>query len=165
MIKTVNHWWNVLDRVTRTISWLVVVFFMGLTIVAWVLPSSMWMTVDTMLVKHDHVGTSNHVVIARTIHRPFWGHWTAILVQQQGSQLVQVCRGTGEDHYDEDDVLPNDLDLTWWMGKDCHLVIGTYRVETRWTWKVFIITKEVSVQSNIFKVFPIGETIPTGAYY
>ena len=157
-------WVRKVNHIASALAWVVVLGFFMLYLLCLWLPASMWLQVNTLLIKHAHVGDAPAVAIAYKVNRPFWGYWDVTVLRQQGAQFTSFCSGHGKTHYEPDIVLPSDLDLNYWAGSTCHLPVGTYQVEADWRWDIFVVTKEVTIRSNIFKIFPVGELIPPGAY-
>lgn len=120
-----------------------------------ILPASWWMTVDSVKVADARAGVAPRMFVVREIRRAFSARWTVEVEIEDGDGFEVICTGTGFNNYNPANRLPRDLDLTWWLGRECPLAPGRYRVET--TWMIYGnngARKRINKPSNVFTVFP-----------
>lgn len=126
-------------------------------------PASDWFVVHDLYVP-DHAKNQNPFMqYNREIledHRGFW----IVEVQKQvdrGSGVFQnQCSGSGVDNYDTRDALPGGaVKLDWFLGRDCDLPEGHYRLElTKTMVKPGWPAKSIKpAYSNVFEVYSKGQ--------
>lgn len=118
-------------------------------------PASDWFIVRQLFISdfpHGHTGAP--VVYDRLIIKPFNAQWVVEITDAATKGLV--CTGSGANHYDVRDQLPDTgVTFEWFVGKDCHLPPGQYIA--RAYWRIFpkgYPEKEQSITSNVFTVTP-----------
>lgn len=115
--------------------------------------SDKWLVVRSVNVPDVVAGIEPTLLVERTIVAPFWGDWVATIRRFDDRGPVIVCSGSGRSNYAVDAQLPSPLPLGWWMGRECPLAPGVYRLDT--TWKISppgYPAKIVHRSSNIFQV-------------
>lgn len=92
----------------------------------------------------------------RTIHQEFKAEWIveAQLIQSTGKP-ISVCTGVGENIFMPEKGLPaGGATLDWFMGTNCNLGPGTYRLVANWEIERPAATGNVTTRliSNLFEV-------------
>lgn len=114
-----------------------------------------WITVSRVMVKNSVVDVSPSMIVAREVHRPFHGAWTATVKNVDGTL---ACIANGQSDYHPETRLPASINLDWWtFPTRCDLMPGNYTVFTSWRWRVLWLDRETSMLSNIFSVKPKNE--------
>lgn len=126
-------------------------------------PPSDWFLVNDIFVPDHEVGSNPLMIYDREIrdtHRGFW----IVEAQRQSSQgdslFENTCSGSGVDHYDVADVLPEEgVRWEWFFGRPCPVPPGVYRLElTKDMSKPGYPVKAIPPKySNTFRVYPVGE--------
>lgn len=118
---------------------------------------------DFFVVKHvrvsDHFeGEDPSVDYGRVIKKPFEAQWWVEIDKMEGGQFTTICPpGTGRNHYTPDDRLPEDLRLSWYVGRICNLPSGVYQLTSVWELDYGLPFKvRVQHRSDPFEVFPSG---------
>lgn len=111
-------------------------------------PASYWIDMRSITVSDAPYGTAPRVDEDRTIKRPFIGSYRVEIEQRRDrppAGYVLICSAADMGiNYAPDNVLPEDMNLSWWVSHACrssaagnnvivdvHLLpLGTYRVET-----------------------------------
>lgn len=126
----------------------------GLFLIAWLWPASWWLDVRRMHVNDGLAGQPITMEVERSIIRPFFGEWSAIVRKRQGSGWVVVCLSAGSTDYRADAALPHDLTLDWWTaGTYPALVADSYILTTTWVvYPEFLPKKVLKVVSNEFTI-------------
>jgi hypothetical protein len=122
--------------------------------VAWLLPSSLWLQVNSVNVSNSTVGVPPAMVVDQVISRPFLADWTVTVMKKNQNGFYSSCSAHGQTDYSPDSTLPKNLTLDLWTWPDkCPLDAGTYYIRTLWDLRVLGgLTKEERVTSNIFQV-------------
>lgn len=125
-------------------------------------PVSHWFQPEQlMLIADAPQGICNRFDWARTIKRPFFGRWTAVLQRQADNGQWRYYRSfSGQSDYRPDAVLPEAprRTLAWWFEVDpaaCAWPPGTYRVVT--VWAIFPNTgdpRRTRITSQPFQILP-----------
>lgn len=129
--------------------------YTGQAVIDLVVPASRWFEVQSIKVRDTTTGTAPTMVVSRTIHRPFYGEWTAEVERMNtNGSFTMICQAEGRANYNPGNALPSNLDLDWWTYPvHCNLGAGKYRLDT--IWRVFpkgITPREVHYVSNVFEV-------------
>ena len=113
-----------------------------------------WLTVTRVQVHNSSEDASPKMIVAREVHRPFHGHWTATVKAVDGTI---ACVANGDSDYKPETKLPVQIDLDWWtFPTKCALPPGDYTVFTSWRWRVVWMERETSILSNIFTITAKG---------
>jgi hypothetical protein len=121
-----------------------------------VVPSA-WFVVNELFVPDHRVGENPDMLYDRLVRQPFTG-FRVVEVQREepGGLFSATCQGSGLSTYDTDDFnFANKVKWNWFVGDDCRVEPGRYRLRVRWTiraegWP----EKQVVSTSNIFEVKP-----------
>jgi len=115
-----------------------------------------WYDVQSVLVMDTPEGQVPRMVVTRFIRKPFTAEWVATVRKLTEDGIETICVGNGRSQYLPDAKLPADLNMDWWLGKECPLTPGKYKVDTHWTLDVpgYRGPREVTARSNIFVVSP-----------
>jgi hypothetical protein len=115
-----------------------------------------WYEVQSVTVMDAHEGDVPRMEVTRFVNKPFVAEWVATVRQLTKDGLETTCVGSGKSQYIPESKTPKDLDLDWWLGKECPLKPGRYKVDTLWTLDVpgYRGPREVMSRSNIFTVTP-----------
>ena len=140
----------------RWARWLVVIW-LGLLLspnAYYFLPGSYWFFVDSIKIENTTIRRSPLTLVDRTIKRPFHAKWIVTLkMQNANGGWYHYCNGVGENDYRTTVVLKPDLDLAWWMERDCGLLPGKYRAEFLWNIQMPNgKIKSIRRNSNVFEV-------------
>lgn len=66
-----------------------------------------------------------------------------------------TCTATSRNSYKVGTDMPPDLTLNWWtFPVECNLPVGTYVVETEWTFTTLFMDRTVEATSNVFQIKP-----------
>jgi len=122
-----------------------------------VIPNSYWFVVARVHVTDSVVGISPTMIVARSVLRPFRGHWIATVKRAQNETETALyykeCSAVSESDYRPETVLPPNLDLNWWTFPiKCDLQPGAYIVDTSWTFHVMFFERTVRAVSNVFLI-------------
>jgi hypothetical protein len=82
----------------------------------------------------DHiVGTNPEIIYDRSVNKSFSGRYT-VEVQEAGTlQALTKCTGSEEANYTPEKQLPEGgATLFWFIGKECLIPPGSYRLEACW---------------------------------
>jgi hypothetical protein len=119
-------------------------------------PVSAWFSVTEIFVPDHLAGTDPVMVYDRTIFENVRGFWIVEVQRREyGDLSFTECTGYGINDYDVSDVIPeNKVSLSWFIGRQCNLKPGTYRLRVSYSfkkdgWPV----KDLTVLSNTFVVF------------
>lgn len=118
-------------------------------------PLSDYFEVRQIGVPNFPVGHNPVMIYDRTIKRPFRGRYT-VEVQEAGTlQPIEECTGSFDINYDPDKKLPvGGPTLFWFIGHECDIPIGTYRLEACWDiYRQNASTVHYCRPSAIFTVF------------
>lgn len=127
-------------------------------------PPNAWIAVNEVLVP-DHVqGEDPLIIYDRVIRQDFPGMWVVeVQKEEPGALFSPACVGSGIQEYRVETILPDRrVALSWFLGRDCALEPGRYRLRATWTiqlpdWP----EKKTSYTSAIFSVHARGtEAIP-----
>lgn len=148
---------------------ILLVFWGAPVLVPLVLPMSHFYELNSVTVADSMPGTSPRLIVDRTIHRNFRGHFEVEVMRANGSEFTPYweCGPHVSDWrvYRAESVLPPDLDLDWWMGippnRECPLPEGTYKVLTT-IYARGPLGAELSTsrESNVFTVAASAEPVP-----
>lgn len=121
-----------------------------------VLPATAFFEPIQLEVPDFHVGENPVVFYDRVIHQDFVADWVTEvqLIQSDGSPTA-VCTGGGTSIYQPEKALPEGGATIWWfVGEQCFLGAGTYRVVANWTIERPGVSGSVTTRlaSNLFKV-------------
>lgn len=142
---------NALRTTLHVAPWLAIVAF---ALAETFVDPGYWLTVTSVLVHNSVEGVSPKMIVARHIHLPFHGHWTATVKNVDGTV---VCIANNEADYKPETKLPASIDLGWWtFPTKCALPPGNYTVYTSWRWRVIWLEHETSMLSNIFTIASKG---------
>lgn len=127
------------------------------------IPATEWFEVTEVFVPDHEVGADPLVVYDRYIKRDFTAFWV-VEVQRRDGQLDQErffasCSGSGTNQYETTDYLePSDVTWTWFIGRECHVRPGSYRLVVTYDMRVpeFDRVKRYKVLSNVFQVYAPG---------
>lgn len=120
-------------------------------------PAQNWFEVSSIFIPAHEQGDDPVVIYNRTIKRPFQGRYVAEVHSVETPNLVLNCSGTGTYFYSPADVLPDNITLSWLIGKRCDLPVGDYYVEFNWyIWPVGYQVKTLTFKSVVFSVIPKG---------
>lgn len=113
-----------------------------------------WFKVDSVVVLDAQEGTSPKVAVDRDILSPFVAEWVVTVRRLQDEGLEIACVGYGKSYYIPEAVLPKDMDLDFWLGKQCKLTAGRYQLDTKWLFDIpgYGGRRTLTVKSNIFHV-------------
>lgn len=121
-------------------------------------PASYWLEVRSVRAGPAKEGEAVPMLVARTIHRPFLGIWTATVRKWEGDGWVTYCTSSGSSQYKSGSELPAKLTLDWWTDGRCpSLTAGRYVLGTVWQINPlapFLPAKSVQSESDIFEVTP-----------
>lgn len=113
--------------------------------------------VRSVIVEDAPVGVAPTVHYDRVIKEPFEANWSVEIDLILDDKRYLVCAGYGRNTYDPRDVA-DELDLSWYVGKDCELDAGTYMMTTIWEIDYgYIFPAKVRYVSPRFKIFEIGQ--------
>ena len=122
------------------------------------LPDSHWMTFRRLYIHDAAAGAVPDVNMDVDFYRDFVVHWHSIVRQAKsnvGGDFIGVCETEGQAEVSPYRAFPAKIDLDWWMNpKVCNLGVGSYYVETEFSWSPLVGTRTIVVQSNPFKIFP-----------
>ena len=122
------------------------------------LPDSHWMTFRRLYIHDAEAGEVPDVNMDVDFYRDFVVHWHSIVRQAKsnvGGDFIGVCETEGQAEVSPYRAFPPKIDLDWWMNpKVCNLGVGSYYVETEFSWSPLIGTRTIVVQSNPFKIVP-----------
>lgn len=138
-------WWRIVIA-----AWMLV---FGVSFQDHLKPAGWWMTVSKVHVYDSVVGKSPRMDVDRLIRRPFTARWRAEIEKLEPNGFSYTCQGSSVNNYGPATQLPADLDLAWWLEKDCFLTPGQYRVDTVWT--IYAdngASKRIRVVSNTFTI-------------
>ena len=153
---------------------LLAVFFVAPAIVPLVVPMSRYYELKSVTVEDATVGTPSRMIVDRTIHRDFRGHFEIEIMRAVGSEFAVMweCGPHASDWrwYRDEAVLPDDLTLDWWLGippnRECRLAPGTYKIMTTiYARGPLGAVLSTTTESNVFRVHPPYGTrglAPTG---
>lgn len=127
------------------------------------IPVTDWFEVAEIFVPNHEVGDDPLIVYDRSINADFTAFWV-VEVQRRDNQIERErffasCSGSGTNIYEQDDYLdPERVTWTWFIGRDCVVPPGIYRLVTTWDMRVpqFDRVKRYKVLSNVFTVYPTG---------
>ena len=123
-------------------------------------PNSHWMTFSRLFIHDAEVGTVPTVNMDVNFYRKFVVHWHSVVRQAKsnvGGDFIGVCETDDQAEVSPYRKFPPKIDLDWWMNpKICNLGVGSYYVETVFSWSPLIGTRTLVVQSNPFKILPKG---------
>jgi hypothetical protein len=134
-----------------------VIYFSNLSIQQYraTIPPNAWIAINEVFVPDYAAGEDPLIIYDRTVRQNFSGLWVVEVQREEPDALFSpVCVGTGATNYSTDVVLPERrVALSWYIGKDCNLKPGRYRLRSTWTiqmpdWP----EKKTSNTSNIFTV-------------
>lgn len=121
-----------------------------------VLPSA-WFVVNELFVPDHVAGDNPNMLYDRLVRQPFTG-FRVVEVQKEepGGLFSATCQGSGLSTYDTDDFnFANTVKWNWFVGDDCLVEPGRYRLRVRWSIRVDgWPEKQVVTTSNIFEVRP-----------
>jgi hypothetical protein len=118
-------------------------------------PASDWFVVNEIYVPDHEAGADPRMIYDRTIKEDFVGFWIAEVQRVKPGGLFQhECSGFGVVPYTTDDTIENDeVSWSWFMGRDCDVPPGRYRIRATYTMKrPGWPEKETSATSNLFTV-------------
>ena len=117
-------------------------------------PASYWFSVDSVYVHDARAGDDPVMIVDRTISREFSAKWIAEVERQAyNGTFYVVCQGSSENLYSLGNELPEPLLMSWWVGKQCMLYPGRYRVDTKW----FLMNQGGQTVRAISNVFTVSE--------
>lgn len=120
-----------------------------------------WFRVNEVFVPDHASGSDPLMIYDRDISVPFRGSWVVSVQKEDENKLFSVdssapdCSGSGFTHYDPEVIIPdNAVSWSWFVGKNCTLSPGRYRMKVSWImqrpgWP----EKEIRHTSNIFTVY------------
>ena len=149
---------------------LLAVFVAGPTIVPYIQPMSSFYDLRTVKVEDTVPGVAPRMLVDRAIKRDFRGRFEIEIMRAEGSEfsVYWECGEHDSDWraYRKDAVLPDDLDLDWWMGippnRPCPLPPGTYKIISTIYARGWLNAElKTTVDSNVFNVrfHPVREAI------
>jgi len=121
------------------------------------IPPNAWFAVAEVFIPDHAEGEDPQIIYDRSVRQDFSGMWVVEIQRQEpGALFSPACVGSGVTEYRIDTVLPDRrVPLSWFLGKDCKLKAGSYRMRATWTiqlpdWP----EKKTTYTSDIFKVLP-----------
>ncbi|MDP8995917.1 MAG: hypothetical protein M3O03_02785 [Pseudomonadota bacterium] len=101
-------------------------------------------------------GENPLIIYDRTIKKPFFGFWNVEVHQVGADTDYNYCSGSGSANYEPHETLPKvGVKLDWFIGKDCALPVGQYRLQMNWQIHADGYPSKIeTISSNIFKVSP-----------
>jgi hypothetical protein len=122
----------------RDLAPISVLFLVFLWVVDWTkqyqrdnAPVSEYFEVTQLAVPNHVVGQNPVIAYERFIRKEFSGDWRGEI--QDLTTLEQICSNAGTWQYDHDAQMPEGgYTLDWFMDKQCHLPVGTYRLQSCW---------------------------------
>jgi hypothetical protein len=118
-------------------------------------PVSAWFSVAEVFVPDHRAGTDPVIIYDRTVFENVRGFWIVEVQRREyGDLSFTECTGYGINDYEVSDTIPeNRVSLSWFVGKECNLTPGTYRLRVSYSfrkqgWPV----KDLVVLSNTFVV-------------
>ncbi len=99
------------------------------------IPPNAWIAISEIFVPDFEAGDDPMIIYDRTIRQDFPGMWVAEIQREEpGALFSPYCVGSGVQDYRTDTVLPDRrVTLSWFMGRDCRLQPGRYRIRGTWT--------------------------------
>lgn len=138
--------------VGTAIAWMSVIE----TAILMLVPASWWVEIRTFHVEDARAGEAPRMRVVRSVRRPVTGEWNKTVRQVTEGGLVSVCERTGSTDFMPEALIPDAVDLDWWMSGEvpcAPLAEGYYVVTT--VWQLAIpgrLPKELRVVSNTFEV-------------
>lgn len=130
-------------------------------------PPNAWIAINEVFVPDHAEGEDPKIIYDRTIRQDFSGLWVVEVQREEGDALFSpVCVGTGATNYSTDVVLPERrVALSWYLGKNCELEPGRYRLRSTWTIQMPDWPEKKSTHTS--NIFTVGSgspaTAPTGS--
>lgn len=121
-----------------------------------VVPSA-WFVVTEIFVPDHAAGSNPDMLYDRQVRQPFTGFRVVEVQKEEANGLFSsTCQGSGITSYDSDDFnFDNKVKWDWFVGNDCRVSPGRYRLRVKWTIKAEgWPEKQVVATSNIFAVTP-----------
>lgn len=128
----------------------------------WFAPTAFWMTVNKLYVHDVVIGGSPAINVDFAFHQKFYMHWHASVRKAVPGEpaFFGFCVSDGATETYPGRQLPLNIDITYWMRPvPCVLPLGTYYLETTWSWQIWLISREFTVQSNVFKVVATADAL------
>ena len=124
------------------------------------IPPNAWIAINEVFVPDHSVGADPTIIYDRTIRQNFTGMWVVeVQKEEPGALFSPVCVGTGVTNYSTDVVLPDRrVALSWYIGKECNLFPGRYRLRSTWTIQMPDWPEKKS--SNTSNIFTVGSEAP-----
>jgi hypothetical protein len=125
-------------------------------------PPNAWIAISEVFVPDHTVGEDPLIIYDRTVRQDFTGAWVVeVQKEEPGALFSPICVGMGVTNYSTDVILPDRrVALSWYIGKDCKLQPGRYRLRSTWTIQMPDWPEKKSTNtSNIFTVY--DGTLPT----
>lgn len=127
------------------------------------IPATDWFEVTELFVPNFVVGQDPIISYSREIKKPFQGFWVVEVERRDGrsdrERFFSACSGAGTNNYVPGDYLdPDKLTWSWFIGRECKIPPGTYRLVATWDMKVeeWGRVKRYKVLSNVFTVYGKG---------
>jgi hypothetical protein len=119
-------------------------------------PASWWVEIETFHVEDAWAGEVPRMHVERSVRRAVTGEWNKTVRRVTEGGLVSVCERTGSTDFMPEALIPDEVDLDWWMSGEvpCEpLAAGYYVVTTVWQLEIpGRLPKELRVVSNTFEV-------------
>lgn len=94
-------------------------------------PVAEYFEVSQLAVPNHVVGQNPVIGYERVIPRDFHGEWRGEVQDLATGQAV--CDNNGNWQYETTSIMPvGGFTLDWFMSKQCHLPVGTYRLQSCW---------------------------------
>lgn len=124
------------------------------------IPPNAWIAISEIFVPDHKVGEDPLIIYDRTIRQDFTGMWVVeVQKEEPGALFSPVCVGTGVTNYSTDVVLPERrVALSWYVGKNCNLGPGRYRLRSTWTIQMPDWPEKKS--TNTSNIFTVGDGTP-----
>jgi hypothetical protein len=121
----------------------------------WV-PAEWWVEIHSIHVHDARTGEVPKIDVSRTVHRSVTANWNKTVRRIEAEGLLTVCERTGSTDFLTEAVLPENVNLDWWMSgrSSCPTMQpGRYILTTVWLLQIpGRLPKELRVVSNPFEV-------------
>jgi len=155
------YWWRqrALEAAVAIVLAIGVIYFSTLSVRQYraTVPPNAWIAINELFVPDHITGEDPLMIYDRTIRQNFSGMWVVEVQREEADALFSpICVGSGATNYSTDVVLPDRrVSLTWFVGKNCSMEPGRYRLRATWTIQIpEWPEKKSTATSNIFTVLP-----------
>jgi hypothetical protein len=121
------------------------------------IPAASWFRVNEIFVPDHRSGANPNMIYDRTILVNFQAFWVVEVHRVQDDGLFSLaCQGSDVNDYEvRDHLSDNRVVWSWFIGRECAVPEGRYRLRASWNMKrPGWPEKSVVAYSNIFRVTP-----------